>query len=117
VELWQEVNQTHVCSPNQQKFQHYLGRLADQHSDKTTQHHDNKHTFLVAKPQDSHLACDGKLDEMTDKASKLHQFVYTSDVNIKEWAKYLKRLATQIKADLDEILKETSSTVWSRLPE
>ena len=66
---------------------------------------------LFAMPQDSHLAHDGKLDEVTDKASKLHQFVYASDVNLKEWAKYLKRLTTKMKADLDEILKEAGSTV------
>jgi len=53
---------------------------------------------------------------VTDKASKLHQFVYASDINLKEWAKYLKRLTTQMKANLDEILKEAGSTVWSQLP-
>ena len=35
------------------KFQHYLNRLADQLSGKTTQHHDDKYTFLVVKPQNS----------------------------------------------------------------
>jgi len=52
VELWQETSQMHICPPNQQIFQHWLGKLAVQPVGMTTA------TFLVVKPQDNHSAHD-----------------------------------------------------------
>jgi len=93
------------------KISTLLNKLAIQPSGKTVQRHDGKYTFLVAKPQDNHLAYDDKLDGVNDKVNKLHQSVYVSDANSKEWAKYPKRLATQMRAGQDEILTEAGSTV------